>query len=261
VKQALRTEGQRLAAALRALDRQTVFVLTAAVVLVIVQTTLGSRRLFHRTFGAYLPPDWAGVLGWGWWFAVQGVTGFVLPVLALRLLFKRRPAEIGLGAGDGRLAVLLAAVYLPLVVLGTWVLSDSPAFRAQYPHYSPAALDWRFFVVYEVLFLFYWVGWEYLWRGFVLFGTAPTFGVHAIFVQTVPFALLHLEKPLAEALLSIVGGIALGALVWRCRSFWIAVPIHAAQMLVLDLWCTLRIRTGVSGIGPAALVALLRGGG
>jgi hypothetical protein len=31
-------------------------------------------------------------------------------------------------------------------------------------------------------------------------------------------------------------------------------------MLILDLWCTLRIRTGVSGIDPAALLELLRGG-
>ena len=89
-------------------------------------------------------------------------------------------------------------------------------------------------------------------------GTARTFGLYAVFVQAVPFALLHLNKPLPEALLSIVGGVALGALVWRCRSFWIAVPIHAAQMLVLDFWCTLRIRTGVSGVGPAALVELVR---
>ena len=83
----------------------------------------------------------------------------------------------------------------------------------------------------------------------MLFGISHTFGMQAIFIQMVPFAALHVDKPLPEALLSVVGGIALGALVWRCRSFWIAVPIHAAQMLILDFWCTLRLRTGVEGIG------------
>ena len=97
------------------------------------------------------------------------------------------------------------------------------------------------------------MGWEYLWRGFVLFGTAPTLGLYAIFVQALPFAALHVTKPWPEALLSIVGGIALGALVWRCRSFWIAVPIHAAQMMLLDFWSALRIRTGASGWGLEAL--------
>ena len=120
--------------------------------------------------------------------------------------------------------------------------------------------NWGIFLLYQALFLFYWVGWEYLWRGFMLFGTARVFGVYAIFIQTIPFALLHLNKPLAESLLSIVGGIALGGLVWRCRSFWIAVPIHFVQMLILDLWCSLRIRTGVSGVGLDALVRVVGGG-
>jgi len=257
MKQHLHREWQRLAAAARELDRQTVFVLTTTIVLVILQQTLGSRRFFRTELAPHVAEDWRGLLSWGWWFAVQGVTGFVIPLLALVGLFRRRLAEIGLGLGDWKLASVLAVLYVPLVAVGTWVLSDGAAFQAQYPHYQPAAHNWRFFLIYETLFLFYWIGWEYLWRGFMLFGTAPTFGRYAIFVQTIPFALMHLDKPLAEALLSIVGGIALGALVWRCRSFWIAVPIHAAQMLILDFWCTLRIRTGVTGVGPGALVDLL----
>jgi uncharacterized protein len=98
----------------------------------------------------------------------------------------------------------------------------------------------------------------------VLFGTAPAVGpVIAIVIQTVPFAILHATKPPAEAFLSILGGLLLGALVWRCRSFWIAVPIHAAQMLILDLWSTLRQRTGVDGVGLEALAEIFRrlGGG
>lgn len=253
----LRREWTRLLAVARRLDRQAMFVLTLTPVLVILQHAYGSRRLFRTTLAAYVPEAWQGLLSWGWWFGVQGVLGFVVPVLCLLLLFRRRPAEIGLGRGDVRLAVTLAGLYLPLVVVGTWFLSADASFQLKYPHHQPAAYDWGVFVLYELLFLFYWVGWEYLWRGFVLFGTARTLGFYAIFVQAVPFAILHVDKPLAEALLSVVGGIALGALVWRCRSFWIAVPLHAAQMLILDLWCSLRLRTGIDGVGPGALLEML----
>jgi hypothetical protein len=182
------------------------------------------------------------------------VTGFAIPALILLAGFRRTPAQAGLGAGDWRLALTIALVYLPIALVGTWVLSDGAAFREQYPHLTEASYDWWTFVAYEVLFLLYWIGWEYLWRGFVLFGTAPALGAAAVVVQMVPFALLHMEKPPAEAYLSIVGGLALGALVWRCRSFWIAVPIHAYQMLALDLWSTLRVRSGADGIGWDALV-------
>ena len=255
----LRREWSALVAGWRGLDRQAAVVLVASVALMLVQLQVGSRRVFRETFGAAVDPAHLGLWEWGWWFSVQGVTGFVLPVLILTLGFRRRPSAVGLGLGDWRLAGALAALYLPLVVVGTWVLSADPAFQAQYPHLQQAAFSWPTFFVYEALFLFYWLGWEYLWRGFVLFGTARAFGPLAIFVQTVPFALLHASKPPAEAYLSILGGVALGALVWRCRSFWIAVPIHAAQMLVLDFWCTLRLRTGATGYGLHALAEALRG--
>lgn len=91
----LRAEWHRALQAARTLDSQTVFVLLAAVALVIIQFTFGSRSLFREELAAFFPAPWRGVLAWGWWFAVQGMTGFVLPVLALTLLFRRRPAEIG----------------------------------------------------------------------------------------------------------------------------------------------------------------------
>lgn len=254
MRERLRRELGAVRRAVRSTDRQAAVVLLAAVVLVLLQFQLGSKRFFRAEIADLFPPELHGLLSWGWWFGFQGVTGFVIPVLILTLLFRRKPGEIGLGLGDGRLAALLAGLYLPLVAVGTWVLSAEPSFQAQYPHFKAAAFDWQTFAAYEALYLFYWIGWEYLWRGFVLFGTAPALGAPmAIVVQTVPFAILHADKPAAEAYLSILGGLALGALVWRCRSFWIAVPIHAAQMLMLDLFCSLRLRTGATGYGLDAL--------
>ena len=254
-----RSEWNRLRAAVRTLDPQTSFVLVFAAVVVVLQFTLGDRNLFHTHFASSLPEAWRGLAGWGWWFGMQGLLGFVVPAAALGLLFSNDLSDLGLGLGNWRLATLIAALYLPLVAVGTWVLSDGTAFQQQYPHHTPAARNWNTFLIYEALFLFYWLGWEYLWRGFVLFGTAPTLGLYAIFVQALPFAALHVSKPWPEALLSVVGGVFLGALVWRCRSFWIAVPIHAAQMMLLDLWCTLRLRTGVSGVGLDALSRVFAG--
>ncbi|MEM1127777.1 MAG: CPBP family intramembrane glutamic endopeptidase [Bacteroidota bacterium] len=253
----LRDEWNALRRAMRGLDAQTVTVLLTATALALVQFTVGSRRLFREHLADFFPEAVQGLLSWGWWFSIQGVTGFVIPVLILVFAFRQRPDEMGLGLGDWKLASVLALLYMPVVTLGTWVLSDQASFQTQYPHYHPAAFDWSTFWIYHALFLFYWIGWEYLWRGYVLFGTARTFGVYAILIQTMPFAILHFRKPLPEAMLSIVGGVALGALVWRCRSFWIAVPIHAYQMFILDFWCALRLRTEVHGIGPAALWELL----
>jgi hypothetical protein len=241
-------------AALSPAERRAAIVLVASTLLVLLQLQIGDRRVYRDALASLLPFEDPELGAWAWWFGTQGITGFVIPALILLVAFRWRPAEAGLGLGDWRLASALALAYVPLVLVGTWVLSDGEAFRAQYPHYIAAQFDWNAFLIYEALFLFYWVGWEYLWRGFVLFGTAPALGAPlAIVAQTVPFAILHADKPAAEAYLSVLGGLALGALVWRCRSFWIAVPIHAVQMLALDFFSTLRARSGAAGIGLDAL--------
>lgn len=249
----IRLETARLANALRRLDRQAATVLVAVGALVILQDAIGSRRFFYAHAAHIFPAEYADLLSWIWRFVVQGATGFALPLAILCGLFRQSPAKAGLGRGDWKFASMAMACYLPAVMAGTWILSASPAFQAQYPHYAPAATDWTLFLVYEACFLFYWIGWEYLWRGFMLFGTAPAIGPYAIFAQAIPFALLHLNKPLPETVLSLIGGVVLGALVWRCRSFWIAVPIHAAQMMALDFWCALRARSGADGVGLEAL--------
>ena len=255
----LRKEWQSLVRGIQGLDRQTAAVLVLCPVLVAIQFKLGNRHFF---LDHVVPITWDAhrdLLAWGWWFMVQGVMGFVVPVLVLCAAFKRGVRAVGLGLGDWKLAGTVALCYLPLVIVGTWILSDGIAFQVEYPHYRAAVRNWGLFAVYHGLFLFYWLGWEYMWRGFILFGTARTFGPYAILIQALPFAVLHLHKPAPELALSILGGLALGALVWRCRSFWVAVPVHALQMLFLDLWCTLRLRTGADGIGLDALRTALTG--
>ena len=259
----LRREWQALRATLGALtrdQRMAAAVMIAATLLVLLQLQIGGRSVYRMALDNVFGFEDPELGAWAWWFGTQGVTGFVIPVLILLVGFRLKPREAGLGLGDWKLASGIAALYLPLVVVGTWVLSDGEGFQRMYPHYAGAQDDWGVFIAYELLFLFYWMGWEYLWRGFTLFGTARALGAPlAIVVQTVPFAILHAEKPAAEAYLSVLGGLALGALVWRCRSFWIAVPIHAAQMLSLDFFATLRARTGASGIGLDALMHALKG--
>src|SRR5690606_31261050 len=120
----LRHEAQRIRLALQSLDRQTLFVLLVCVLLVLVQYAFGSRRFFRLEVAELFGAEPRGLGAWAWWFGVQGVTGFIVPVLCLLLLFRRTPREIGLGLGDWRLASGLALAYLPLVVVGTWFLSS-----------------------------------------------------------------------------------------------------------------------------------------
>jgi membrane protease YdiL (CAAX protease family) len=69
-------------------------------------------------------------------------------------------------------------------------------------------------------------GWEFLFRGFILFGYARKFGPDALWIQAVPFALLHIGKPEIETLSTIFGGFAFGWVAWRTKSFIYPFLIH-----------------------------------
>ena len=81
----------------------------------------------------------------------------------------------------------------------------------------------------------YFIAWEYFWRGFMTFSLEKTFGPWVIWILMLPFVVHHFEKPDLEALSSILGGLALGWLALRTRSFWYGAFIHAATDLTLDV--------------------------
>ena len=254
----VRRELESLGRALRGVDRQTATVLTLAAAFAVLHGIWGTRKFFRKEAAEVLGLPASGLWPEVYSDVAQFLLGFVIPVVVLRLAFRQRADQMGLGLGDARMALALAVLYAPAVAVACWLLSSTDSFLDKYPGFDGAKDAWTVFLGYQLSMLVYWIGWEYLWRGFVLFGTRHTLGVYAIFVQMIPFAVLHIRKPPAEALLSIPGALILAVIVWRCRSFWIAVPIHAFQMLMIDLWCTLRHRTGVEGIGPESLWRMLR---
>ncbi|MCH7977168.1 MAG: CPBP family intramembrane metalloprotease, partial [Bacteroidetes bacterium] len=113
----LRREWQTFLAGARKLDRQMVVVLVAAVALVFLQLQFGNRRFFWDHISDAVDPANQELFAWIWWFGIQGITGFVIPILILTLGFKRKPSEIGLGLGDWKLASTLALAYAVHVII------------------------------------------------------------------------------------------------------------------------------------------------
>ena len=173
------------------------------------------------------------------YFMMMFVCGFIIPVFIQKFIFKQSKEGMGLGKGDVGFSLKILTLYVPLVALGTFALAHLEGFQKQYPRIDEVKTSWLWFALYQLFFLFYWVGWEYLFRGFMLFGLYPRFGYYAVLLQTIPFALRHVTKPFPEDFLSIIGGIVLGFLILRARSFWVAVPIHFVQMFFLELFCVL----------------------
>ncbi len=141
-----------------------------------------------------------------------------IPLLIIIFIFRENPKEYGFQLGDWRAGLTLTALAIILMTPILWLLlrTDS-GMRVYYENLLPG-LPWNTF-----LDLF---GWEFFFRGFLLFGYARKFGDDALWLQAVPFALAHVGKPEIETLSTIFGGFAFGWIAWRSKSFIYPFLIH-----------------------------------
>ncbi len=235
-------------------------VLLAVSLLTTAAAYYGNRAFFRMSLlpESLLGRPEANLAEYLYWFVATFVLFFLIPVVLVLVLHRRSFREFGLGIGNWRLGlkVSLGAILIMLPIV--WIASDAEAFRAVYPHAVTVRERWSWFLLYEATFLLYFIGWEFLWRGYLQFSLArSTSLLLAILIQTLPFVLLHHGKPVAETLGAIAAGIGLGYLAAFTRSFWYCVVIHWSVMFSIDLLSTLRYRWDIVGIGPDAVGLLL----
>ena len=144
------------------------------------------------------------------------------------------------------------------MVILIWFVSATSAFAEKYPHLSSAKSDWNTLFIYEAGMLFYMIAWEFIWRGFMLFGLEKKFGYYSVFIQMIPFVILHNGKPFLETFGAIFGGIALGILALRTRSIYYCIIVHIGVMYSIDFISTLRFRADDYGIGFSSIINLLK---
>ena len=242
--------------ALKDLDGRTLWILFMAALLLVVFRKFGGSGFFEGRLRpeALRHHTYLSVYGDFYWFSASF---FILGIAPLLLSWPRRlrPRRLGLGLGDWRFGLrwtgILLAVMIPLVA---WV-SRWPAFWRYYPINDVLATQvtrWAaglpgvpesfpsHFVAYELLYAVYFLGWEFFFRGYLTFGLHDRLGIHGVFAANIPFALLHIGKPLPEVLGSIVAGVALGIFALRARSFWYCFIVHALVAWSMDAWAILR---------------------
>jgi membrane protease YdiL (CAAX protease family) len=160
-----------------------------------------------------------------------GVIYYLLvPLAAGWLLFRDKPWDYGIRIGHWKSSLIVILVSLAAMAPILYGVSQIPEFRS---YYHRQAIDWPQLLLDKALFYF---AWEFLFRGYMLFGLEKSIGKSAIFVQVIPFVLRHLGKPLLETLFCIPGGALLGYIAYRTRSFLPCFVIHVGIYVMIILF-------------------------
>ena len=142
----------------------------------------------------------------------------LIPIAVTVIVFNDKPADFGLKIGDWKTGILLVFLGLIFMTPIIWYLGTREPGMQGYYSFSQEGLIWK-----KALEIF---GWEYLFRGWILFGYARKYGSDALWLQAVPFAVAHIGKPDIETLSTIFGGFAFGWVAWRTGSFLYSFIIH-----------------------------------
>ncbi|MBN1451802.1 MAG: CPBP family intramembrane metalloprotease [Anaerolineales bacterium] len=142
----------------------------------------------------------------------------IIPLAFVLFVFRENPHDYGLTLGDWKAGLIITLAGILIMAPVIWYLGKSDPSMTDY--YKPHAegLPWTTFLDL--------IGWEFFFRGWILFGYARKFGAEALWLQAVPFALAHIGKPEVETLSTIFGGFAFGWVAWRTRSFLYPFLIH-----------------------------------
>jgi membrane protease YdiL (CAAX protease family) len=144
-----------------------------------------------------------------------------VPLLFILFVFRENPAEYGFRLGDWKTGFLITFGAIAIMTPILWLLlRGDTSMRSYYSPLLNGALPLPLYTFFEL------IGWEFIFRGWLLFGYERKFGSEALWLQAVPFALAHISKPEIETLSTIFGGFAFGWVAWRTRSFLYPFLIH-----------------------------------
>ncbi|MGB9697451.1 MAG: CPBP family glutamic-type intramembrane protease [Ignavibacteria bacterium] len=222
-------EFRKLMREIKTLSFKEVYVFISVAFIIFISFTITNTSFYFRYIGADILQSRI------YWLLGDGLIMFLIPVFSVKFVFKEKLSDFGIRLGDVKFGlstlILFLIVMLPLV----WIVSASESFAETYPQGGRALLhNPLMFIFYEFCVLIYMLGWEFLWRGYMLFGLKEKFGYYAILMQMIPFFILHKGKPELELFGAIFAGIILGIQAWRSNSFVYSWILHWLIMLSID---------------------------
>ncbi len=172
------------------------------------------------------------------------VARLAFPALILALI-RVNPLKYGLGIGNWRKGLWLSFLASVAVLLSCYLFAKVPGMKAYYSAPKWGAGD------LEGMLLGEWgrfrdlVGWEFLFRGFLLFPLYEMFGPVANLIQAALCAVAHTRKPLAELYGSFPFALLQGYLARKSGSVWFCVYVHWLLGFSLQVYITLGNRGSI----------------
>ncbi len=234
-------------------DRETAVVLIAAALALTFQNYLGGRGRHgllidgleglgftgaaERLAVWFTHPATAELARLSYWVATCLISYVLIPVVALRLFVGRPLREYGLSISGMAGHLWIYGAMFVFMVPAVVAVSFTESFQAKYPFYQlrPGEPLWPYFGCWELMYALQFVALEFFFRGFLVHGTKRRLGYYSVLVMTIPYTMIHFQKPALETLGAVAAGVVLGTLSLKTRSIWWGAGLHISVAYTMDL--------------------------
>jgi membrane protease YdiL (CAAX protease family) len=222
-------------------DREAGIMLLLAIVLMVLFAYQGHPDFLLANFGdipiVSTHPDFTSQL---YRFVFTFTIFFLIPVVIIKGVFRKQLGEFGLTAGDHHFGIKFVVMSVLVLPLPLYLTTSNPDFLQEYPLWKDVGTSIGNYFLWISLYLLYYIGWEFFFRGFMQFSLIDRIApFYIIMMQTLPSTLIHIGKPEGETIAAILGGIIFGAVALRTRSILYPLLVHWYIGALTELFCFL----------------------
>ena len=161
----------------------------------------------------------------------------VIPMLTARFGFKEKLSKYGFSIPKPLFTLLIALLGIAVITPFVYFGARRPDLSSLYPLVKSAGDSPMSFLESALIYLLYYIGYEFCFRGFLFMGIKDDIGEwQAVGVSLIATVMLHVTRPQSEMIMSIVIGIAFPIIVSRLGSLIPVILLHAYAGISLDYW-------------------------
>lgn len=170
------------------------------------------------------------------WVIFSRLTGFlffgIIPFLMVSVVFNKPISDFGINTDNLTRSLLWFAGMVCIIIPVSYFATRNPDNLAMYPqirkeNWSPVLL-----FMSALTWIIYLIGYEFMFRGFLLFGLIPYFGIWTSIVLNLAFySLMHIPKGMKETIGALPFGAIICLLTISTGTLWVAILAHMSLAL------------------------------